>query len=88
MFIQELFDLNGVECPDWLYGWAFDDGEYDWSKCDYVFERGIHKWFLFTILNRRVVVWDGSVCKLQVYSPGDERLLFERGVDERGEYMT
>ena len=72
MLLDELFNLNDIECPNWLKGKFLED---DWKDSEYSLEENIHKWVLKTPMKHLQLTFTGEEYILTAFNEGMEFLV-------------
>ena len=74
MFVKELFEEQGVSCPEWLSNEFLKE---EWHNSEYSFVDNTHQWILLNPL-KNIITFDGEEYAFISFDIDDKTILFEK----------
>ena len=85
MLLKELFERDGVECPEWLSNELLEDG---WKESVYANRGRYHVWTLKNQLQNSRISFDGKKYHFKAFDEDEKILLFEQIITKEFELIT
>ena len=71
MLLKDLFEKDGVNCPEWL---SYEFIEDNWKDSDYSVDGNTHKWSLKNPLQDLLITFDGVEYHFIAFKDGEVML--------------